>query len=280
MNKMEKVTGEKFLDVDKILSDKNPGLKKWLPKFIINYLKKILHQNDINEILARNKDVFGIEFCQNLSQKEFKLNIEMEGVENIPKAGNVTVTINHPIGGLDAIAFITEFGKYRKDMKVIVNDVLLNFKNMKNIFIGVNKMGDSSKDSFKQINEMFSQDNVSVVFPSGMVSRKKKGKIADLYWKRTFVFKAKENNNPIVPVYIDGQLSNFFYRLSNFRRAIGIKANIEMLFLANEQYKLEGKTIKIKVGKPIYPKDFDINKTDKEIAQDIRTEVYKLKNGN
>ena len=209
--------------------------------------------------------------------KEFNLKVELFGTENIPKKGNVTITSNHPLGGMDAVGFISKFGEYRKDYKIIVNDVLLGFENLKPVFTGVNKLGKTSEESHKEINKLFESDNATVIFPSGMVSRKTNGKIEDLKWKRTFIFKAKENNSPIVPVFIDGGLSNFFYRLSNFRRKIGVKANIEMLFLSNEQFKLKGQTIKIIVGKPIYPKDFDKNKSDFELAQDVKKEVYKLK---
>lgn len=272
---MTELVNDKFLDVEKILDDKNPGLKKWLPNFIVNYLKRVLHQEDINGMVNRYKSKFGTDFSTSLIQ-EFDLNIELIGGENIPKKGNVTITSNHPLGGMDAIALISKFGEYRSDYKVIVNDVLLGFKNLRTIFIGVNKLGKTSEESYREINELFADDNATVIFPAGMVSRKTNGKIEDLNWKRTFIFKAKENNNPIIPVYIDGKLSSFFYRLSNFRRRLGIKANIEMLFLSNEQFKLKGKTIRIIVGKPIYPKDFDKNKTDFELAQDVKKAVYEL----
>jgi 1-acyl-sn-glycerol-3-phosphate acyltransferase len=274
---MTELVNNKFLDVEKILDDKNPNLKKWLPNFMVNYLKKILHQEDINGMVSRNKNKFGTEFSGSLI-KEFNLNIELVGAENIPKKGNITVTSNHPLGGLDAIGFISKFGEHRSDYKVIVNDVLLGFKNLRTIFIGVNKLGKTSEESYKEINTLFANDSATVIFPAGMVSRKTNGKIEDLKWKRTFIFKAKENNNPIIPVYIDGKLSSFFYRLSNFRRKIGIKANIEKLFLSNEQFKLKGKTIRIIVGKPIYPKDFDTNKTDFELAQEVKKAVYELEN--
>ena len=39
------------IDVEKVLYSKNPGLRRVVPKFIVNYLKKIVHQDDLNNFL-------------------------------------------------------------------------------------------------------------------------------------------------------------------------------------------------------------------------------------
>ena len=39
------------IDVEKVLYSKNPGLRKVVPKFIVNYLKRIVHQDDLNYFL-------------------------------------------------------------------------------------------------------------------------------------------------------------------------------------------------------------------------------------
>ena len=120
-------------------------------------------------------------------------------------------------------------------------------------------------------------DESVVIFPAGLVSRRKNGVIEDLDWKKTFVTRARKHNVPIVPVIIDGKLSNFFYNLSNLREKLGIKANIEMLYLVNELFKQKNTTIKIIFGKPIYPNDLDEDVKDTELAQDIKRKAYSLK---
>ena len=75
---------EKFIDVEKIIDSKNPAILKWTPKFLLNYLKKTIHQEDINKVLFENKDKFGYDFCSDII-KRFNITIEIAGTENLPK---------------------------------------------------------------------------------------------------------------------------------------------------------------------------------------------------
>lgn len=267
----------KFIDIEKIIADKNPILLKRLPRFILNYLKKILWQDEVNRIIASNEGVSGIQFCRNVI-KEFNITAEIEGIENAPKTGGVTFASNHPLGGMDALAFIDQFSHYREDIKFIANDILLNLKPMQDIFVGVNKHGNTAVPSLKNVDAILANDESVVIFPAGLVSRRIKGEIKDLEWRKTFVTRARKHNVPIVPVIIDGQLSNFFYNLSTFREKLGIKANIEMLYLVNELFKQKNTTIKIIFGKPIYPEELNLSSMrDRAWAQKIKEIAYSLK---
>ena len=267
----------KFIDIEKILADKNPKLLKRLPNFLLNYLKKILWQDEVNRIISENEGVSGVQFCRNVI-KEFNITAVIEGIENAPKTGGVTFASNHPLGGMDALAFIDQFSYYRKDIKFIANDILLNLKPMQDIFVGVNKMGTTAVPSLKNVDSVLANDESVVIFPAGLVSRRKKGVVKDLPWKKTFVTRARKHNVPIVPVIIDGKLSSFFYNLSNVREKLGIKANIEMLYLVNELFKQKNTTIKIIFGKPIYPDELDPNiMKDRAWAQKIKEIAYSLK---
>ena len=267
----------KLIDIEKIIADKNPKLLKYLPKFLLNYLKKILWQDEVNRIIADNEGVSGVQFCRNVIA-EFNITAVIEGIENAPKTGGVTFASNHPLGGLDALAFIDQFSHYREDIKFIANDILLNLKPMQDIFVGVNKMGTTAVPSLKNLDAVLANDESVVIFPAGLVSRRKNGVIKDLEWKKTFVTRARKHNVPIVPVIIEGKLSNFFYNFSNLREKLGIKANIEMLYLVNELFKQKNTTIKIIFGKPISPESLDQNlKKDRAWAQDIKEKAYALK---
>ncbi len=267
---------EKFIDIEKVIKSKNPKLLKWLPKFLLNYLKRTLHQDEINNILIENKDLFDYDFARDII-KRFNVKVTAYGLENIPKTGGYIFASNHPLGGIDALAIVTVMEPYRKDMQFVVNDILLHLKNLSGLFVGVNKHGTNSKDSLNKVGDLFASDKAIFVFPAGLVSRKKKGEIADLEWKKTFITRAKKHNKSIVPVFVDGNLSNFFYRLSNFRESLGIKANIEMLYLADETFKQKDKTLDIIFGKPIPVETFDNSKSDKEWAKWMEIKVREMK---
>jgi 1-acyl-sn-glycerol-3-phosphate acyltransferase len=99
----------------------------------------------------------------------------------------------------------------------------------------------------------------------------------DLEWKKTFLSKARKFNRDVVPVYIDGNNSKFFYNLARNRKRLGLKVNIEMLFLINEVYKQKSKTINIIFGKPIPITTFDKRFNDKVWAEKVKEHVYSLK---
>lgn len=266
----------KLIDIDHLIESKNPRLKKLLPGFAIRYIKNIIHQDEVNEFIELNKNLKNEEFCLAVLNN-FNVKVKIKGIENIPSEGGFIGAANHPLGGMDAMALVSVIHHKRKEIKFIVNDLLLHLENLKGMFQGVNKHGRNSHDSLKQVDNLFTSNHAVFVFPAGLVSRKIKGKIVDLEWKKTFVSRAVKYNKPIVPVYIDGNLSNFFYRLSKLRTLLGIKANIEMFYLVNEMFKQKNRTIKIYVGKPIYSSEIDNSKSHAEWAKYIKEEVYSLK---
>lgn len=266
---------ENFIDVRKIIKSKNPSLYKWLPGFLVRYLERILHQKDINTFLRDNKDNFNIDFCVSV-MKYLNAEVTIKGIENVPKTGKIVLAMNHPLGGMDAMALVSALKGHREDLKFIVNDILLSLKNLNGIFLGVNKHGKNGLSKREQLAALFGADEAVCIFPSGLVSRKINGQVMDLDWAKTFITMSKEHQRTIVPIYIDGKLSNFFYRLSNLRKKVGIKANIEMLYLSNEFFKLRNKQIQIIVGEPIlYTSLPEMN--DKKKAAWVKKKVYELK---
>jgi putative hemolysin len=267
---------EKIIDIKRLIASKNPKLAKWIPGFLIRYLKKTLHEDDVNKSLKENIGVKAIPFSDYVIDK-FSIKVNFIGAENIPKEGGVIMAANHPLGGMDAMAMVTEFKHYRTDFKFVVNDILMNIDNLKDMFVGVNKHGTNTKESLKVLNDLFASEQAVFVFPAGLVSRKKKGVIRDLAWKKTFITRSKKFERNIIPVHIDGELTKFFYRLSNFRTKIGIKANLEMLYLVDELYQQTDKEINITFGEPIPHTTFDKSKKDVEWAAWVKDKVYELK---
>ena len=263
---------EHTIDVDKIVRSKF----KNMPRFVIKYLKKILHDDDLNEGLYNMKQYEGVDFAT-ATIKWLDCNVEIKNPERIPAEGRRLLVSNHPLGGLDGVAIISEVGKIRRDIIFPVNDFLLALPNLRSVFIPINKVGNNVQNH-SQLQEAFNSDNMLLYFPAGLVSRKlSRGVIADLKWKKTFITKAKETKRDIIPVFTDGQNSHFFYNLARLRERLGIKVNIEMAYLVDEMYKQRGKKITLVVGKPIPYTTFDSRYKDILWAAKVREHVYKLK---
>lgn len=267
---------DKFIDVEGVIRSKNPKLLKRLPGFILRYLKKIIHEKEINDFFELHKDKKNQEFCEEVV-KYFNIKIEVKHLERIPKEGGIVLAMNHPLGGMDAMILVTALQNHRTDLKFIVNDILMNIHNLNEMFVGVNKIGKNKPSTRKQIEELFTSDEAVCIFPAGLVSRKHSNRVEDLEWKKTFITYSRKYNRTVVPVYIEGRLSNFFYRLSNWRKRLGIKANIEMLYLSNELFKQENKTMRFVVGNPISEELLHSGLSDRQLAQKVKQIVYDLK---
>ncbi len=269
---------DKFIEIREVIRKKSPGLAKWIPKPLMSYLKRTLHEDEINYIMTTYHDDMGLDFVDSLL-KELQVNVHLEGAENIPLEDSVIFASNHPLGGLDGVAFMQVIGKYRKDVKFLVNDILMNVRNLEPLFVPVNKIGGQSKSGIAAIENAYASDHALLVFPAGLVSRKINGKVVDLEWKKSFISKAKKYKKDIVPVYIEGRNSNFFYNLARIRQKLGLKANIEMLYLPDELFSQRGKDITIRIGKKIPCTHFDTSKNERQWAAEVKDVVYAMADG-
>lgn len=263
----------KFIDVEKVLKEKAFKLYKWLPRFAINWLKKKLHEDDINDAMEHLKDDEGLEFNRKGLEK-LGAKVESVNSELIPRKGSIIIAANHPLGGLDGMALIKSVGEVRPDVRFFVNDILKNLKNYGEIFVAVNKVGASSTKSLRTMEEVFMTECAVLFFPAGLVSRKQNGLVRDLTWKKSFVTQAIDHKRMIQPVFIEGENSSFFYNFANFRKKIGIKANIEMLFLPDEMFKAKKATIRIHYSKPFDTNILDGRKTHKQWSDLIYQYIY------
>ena len=269
---------EKFIDVDKVLREKTKTAYKFLPRFLINWLRKILHEEDINKGMLHMGQFHGLAFNESVLEF-FNVKIECFGLENLPKDGGVIIASNHPLGGMDGMSLVKAIGQVRGDVRFIVNDVLKNITNYGDVFVGVNKVGNiKSRSSLQVVEQVYATDAAILVFPAGLVSRKFSDGIRDLEWNKSFINKAIKYNKPIVPVFIEGQNSNFFYNFALWRKRLGIKANIEMFFLPDEMFSLKNKNIHLKFGKLIMPETLDKSKTHQQWAHIIKEKVYSMEN--
>jgi len=357
---------EHLIDIERVIASKNPALLKVVPGFLIRYLKRITHQEAINDYIYRNREKFGLDFIE-VILKEFGADIssktsgqadkrtsgqeltsgqadkrtsgqeltggqadkqtsrqvnDTESKTRNPKpetrnpkpetrnpkpktrnpkpetrnpkpetrnlkpetfdflsTGRFIIASNHPLGGLDGMALMQAVGRVRKDLVFPVNDILMNVPGLQPLFIPINKHGKNT-DNARIIDETFASDKIVLYFPAGLVSRKQKGGvIRDLEWKKTFISKARRYHRDVVPVHISGKNSDFFYNLSNWRRRLGIKANLEMLYLVDEMVKQKDKPIRITFGRPIPWQTFDKSRTDSEWAAWVKERVYEMGEG-
>ncbi len=268
-----------LIDIDSILKAKMGDKAKYVPSFVNSWLKRIIHQEWLNGFILQEGEKQGVEWIDDCL-RYLDINIHVEGTENLPDDSDgrrYTFVCNHPLGGPDGLALGSVLGGYYDGrIKYLVNDLLMNLSGLAPLFVGINKTGRQSRDFPRMVEAVFKSDNHVIMFPAGICSRKINGCIQDLEWKKTFVTKSIETQRDIVPMHFDGRNSEFFYRLANLTRMLGLKVNLAMLYLVDELYKNQHKTFTIRIGKPIPYHRLTKEKTPTEWAALIRDIVYKL----
>ena len=275
---MEKVI-EKTIDVEKILESKVGSKVGLLPGFAVSWLKRILHEDEVNRFLWESRHLSGTEWLTECV-RYLDMTLQIDGIENLPPKDDgrlYTFVSNHPLGGIDGVALGSVIGNfYDSRFRYLVNDLLLNLPGLKPLCIGINKTGKQSRNFPAMVEAGFQSNHHILMFPAGLCSRRIEGKIHDLPWKKTFVSKSVEYQRDVVPIRFDGQNSDRFYRIANLCKALHLKINVAMLFLVDEMYRNVHKTFRITIGKPIPWQTFDKSKSMVSWAKYVEDKVYEL----
>ena len=266
---------EMAIDLDKIVASRAKGKK--IPRFLVNWMKRLLHVDFINEYLTQGHT--GVDFCTN-AIKYLDVTLDVQGFDKFDTSGQTKYTFvsNHPLGGIDGVALGGIVGEsFDGHIRYLVNDLLMNLKGLAPLCVGVNVMGKGqNKDLADKIDEAFRSEDQMIMFPGKLCSRKIDGKIQDLPWGKAFIRKSVMTGRQVVPVHFIAQNSKRFYRIANLCKKLGLKFNFAMLLLPDEMYKAQHSTFKVVFGDPIPPETFDGSRTPYEWAQWVRSKVYEL----
>lgn len=120
---------EKTVDIEKILKGKMGDKSKFVPSALVNWLKKIAHEDQVNKFLWDSKDLKGTPWLE-ACVKYLEMDLHIEGMENLPAKDDgrlYTIVSNHPLGGIDGVALGSIIGRhYDSRFRYLVNDLLMN----------------------------------------------------------------------------------------------------------------------------------------------------------
>lgn len=267
---------KEYINIHKLIKASDSKFLKRLPNFVIYLIKLIISENKINRILNKYADFDGIDFLPKIIE-ELNLKVVIEGKENLPEVGRCFFVANHPFGFVDGLILTNTVACKYGDFRAIGNEVFTLIPHMRPIVAAVNVFGTNPRLYLTELEKLFASDLPITHFPAGIVSRINKRKIEDSEWQKGFIKKAVKYQRNIVPFYFYGRNSCLFYSTFAIRKIFGIKTNLELVFLFHELFNKRGKTIKVKIGKPISYQVFDKNKTLYEWAQFVKEQVYNLK---
>ncbi|MDR1976907.1 MAG: lysophospholipid acyltransferase family protein [Campylobacteraceae bacterium] len=255
---------------------KNRKLPSWRKRFMKWLLKKILHEKQALEFEQRFPSLRGIDCVEEILRYfEFRCEVDVADLENIPTQGAVIIVANHPTGTLDSLSIIKTISSVRDDIKVMANQILSHFKTLEDIMIVVDNMGgQTNRQQIKDVQEHLRRGGALIVFPAGEVSRFRLQGICDRKWNSGFLRLAMRVQAPIVPVHLKGRNSLFFYILSIIYKPFST------YLLIDEMFRQQGKGLKIRIGKRIPFKYWnDDNISFSAIAKKFRRHIYRIGKG-
>lgn len=276
-------TGEPLsIDLDAVLRSRVPGVRRWMPRWLVRRFEKLICQDEMNEMLRVAGGRRGSAFCRSVLE-HLGIDVSVKGSELLPPSSDTRVLFisNHPLGGLDGIALIDFIAaRYGVEPLFVVNDLLMAIEPLRDVFVPINKHGSQSREAARAVDEAFASSRPLIIFPAGLVSRRRKGgEIADLQWQKMFVSKARMSGRTIIPLYFSGRNSSFFYNFAKFRTSVGLKFNIEMVRLPREVFRAAGSHFDILVGSPVAPGNLiRQGESLRDAADRLRDQVYDLPN--
>lgn len=240
------------IDLKKVLASKLGSKARFVPGAVVRWLERTVCADELNSMLRRNYPKRGAEFCQ-ACLADLDVAVEVENPEMFPPQDDrrVIMVCNHPLGGLDGIGLIAELcRRYGPGVRFVVNDLLMAVEPLSDVFLPINKHGRQSREAIEEINRVMEGPDPVLIFPAGLVSRLgDDGCVRDLQWHKMFVTKALQYKRDVVPLHFTGHNSQSFYRLARRRKQLGVKFNIEMLYLPRELMASRGQRYRLTVGK-------------------------------
>ena len=200
------------IDIGAVLKAKAPRLARWIPRPAVGWLRRTIHEKEINHILQHYWSLPPQEFIR-ACFRQWQVSYSIEGLEGLDPAGRYLFVSNHPFGGMDGMMLADKLIDRFGDVRVVVNDLLMYVEPLRPLWIPVNKHGaQNAAYARKREEELFGERQI-LAFPAGLCSRRIDGCVADPEWKISFLKKAYASQRQIVPVFVEGRLSNFFYRI-------------------------------------------------------------------
>lgn len=235
------------IDVARIIAEKSG---KRLPAWIARLVQRLIHEDEINDILRNYGHLQGLDFLRALLQ-DFGTTVTWRHAERLPQDGRAIFVSNHPLGAIDGIGITYLLAEHYGQVQYLVNDMLYYLQPLQSVFLPVNTYGKQKKENIERIQKVLASDVPVGTFPAGWCSRYRDGKVQDQDWKQSFVNMAITHQRDVVPLHFVGQNSRHFYLIDRLRKALGVKFDICTALLPDEMFRAKGKHFEVIVGEPI-----------------------------
>lgn len=264
------------IDVERVLTLKAPKVRRLVPRFAIEWLRRLVHEREMNHIIENFGQLPPLEFIR-AGFDYLGITYTVEGFDRLDPSERYIFASNHPFGGMDGLMLAEIIGSRMGEVRVVINDLLMYIEPLRPLWLPVNKHGRQNPEYVSRMREAFRSDVPVLTFPAGLCSRRSGGVVADNPWRCNFVKQAAATRRRIVPVYVEGALSDRFYRISEWRKRLGVGFNIEMILLPDEMFRQRGRDFRIRFGEPVDWQSLPALGSREKQAEYIREKAYSMK---
>lgn len=239
--------------VDQLIAERGEKLvasRAW--PLIKPLLYRILHYRDAVRMADEVAPLHGAAAMQYVSEL-LALDLDITGLENVPREGAFVITANHPTGIADGVAVYDALRRVRDDISIFTNrDALRVNPRFSDFLIPVEwreelRNHSRTKETLRLSSRAFREERAVVIFPSGRIAFWKDGRLNERPWQPSAVTLARRQNVPIVPVHVQSRNSGLFYWFANWN------TELRDMTVFHELLNKKGKTFRIHFGKAIPP---------------------------
>jgi len=198
-------------------------------------------------------------------------------IDAIPRQGPLVVVANHPFGGVEGLYLYAMLAALRPDVRVLGNELLSLLPGFAPAIFAVDLLGgrraaQHNGTALRQAIRWVADGGALLVFPAGEVATldRRSRTIVDPAWHPSIARLLRIAKAPVAPVYVDGANSRLFH-------AAGlVHPRLRTALLPRELYNKRGRTIPVRIGKPVAPAQIAAVDGDDALCEYLRLHVYAL----
>ena len=271
--------GASRFDVKAAFTERNPALARKLPPGTFALLRAVLHEALVNSALRRYGALGPLEFCRAVLSR-LAIRVQVENAEQLGRVSAPVVCANHPTGAVEGLVLMQTLLTACGDVAVPANELLATIPSLSAVIVPIDRYR-GNRQALAAYRAAFASRSPVLVFPAGRTARLRGGRLREYPWNKSFVTYARRYERPVVPVWVSGCNSPWFYFIHRARKALGIRLNLEMLLLVDELLRRRGDLVTVRFGAPRPPSELLVQDSssmmgDQSTAESLRHDVQSL----
>ena len=179
--------------------------------------------------------------------------LEVAGLDNLPRHGPALIVTNHPTGIADGIMLYHSISPIRPDLFIYTNsDILRLLPQFQSIIAPVEWRLDKrtrakTRETLEYTRTAINAGRIGVIFPSGRLAKRRGLKLHERDWMPSAAMIARKFDLPVIPLHIRARNSALFY-LFDF-----IHPTLRDITLFYETLNKDRQPYRLRIGEPISP---------------------------